>query len=396
MTVNLYPHQQRAVEELSNGKILYGGTGSGKSRVAAAYYMKNEAPRDIYVFTTAVKRDSLDWREEFVRYGVGISRDATTQGVLHVDSWNNIAKYKNIRGAFLILDEQRLVGSGKWVHAFLRMAPHNHWILLSATPGDVWLDYAAVFIANGFYRNITDFKEQHVVYNNYANFPKVDRYVGLKKLEAQRDQLLVEMPYLQHTVRRLVDVPVDYDVERFDQVLKGRWNPYEGRPVRDVAELFVLMRKVVNSDASRVEAIRELIRKHPRLIVFYNFDYELELLRELSNEIEVRERNGHKHQDIPDIERWVYLVQYAAGAEAWNCITTDAMVFYSLTYSYKMWQQAHGRIDRLNTPFTDLWYYRLLSDSAIDKVVMNSLRNKKSFNEAKIRAKYVDTSARQK
>lgn len=383
MVVELYPHQRRAVEQLGNGKILWGGVGTGKSLTAAAYYMEREAPKDVYVITTAKKRDDLDWDSEFVKYGVYTSKDATVAGVLRVDSWNNITKYKNVRGAFFIFDEQRLVGSGSWTRAFEFIAKHNNWILVSATPGDTWMDYIPVFIANGFYKNRTEFKREHVIYNTYSKFPKVDRYVNVGKLVRHRNELLVHMPYERTTVRHSKSLPVAFDRELYDRVTKARWNVYEDRPVKTLAELFYTARKVVNSDPSRLEELRALTKKHPRLIVFYNFDYELKMLRTLSDEVPIAEWNGHKHEAIPETDRWLYLVQYVAGSEGWNCTSTDAMVFYSLTYSYKNWHQAHGRIDRLNTPFKDLHYYILLSDSVIDRAVMTCLRGKQSFNETK-------------
>ena len=382
MVVDLYPHQLEAVDKLQNGKILWGGVGTGKSLTAAAYYMKKEAPKDVYVITTAKKRDALDWESEFVKYGVYKSKDATVAGVLRVDSWNNISKYKNVRNAFFIFDEQRLVGSGEWTKAFIFISKHNNWILLSATPGDTWMDYVPVFIANGFYHNRTEFKREHVVYKPYSKFPQIDHYVNTGKLIRHRNELLVHMPYKSDVARVSHTIRVDYDKTKFNRVLKERWNIYKDMPVKSVPELFYTMRKVVNSDSSRLEAIRKLMKKHPRLIVFYNFDYELELLRSLSDEIAIAEWNGHKHEEIPNAERWLYIVQYVAGAEGWNCITTDAMVFYSLTYSYKNWHQAHGRTDRLNTPFKELHYYVLLSTAVVDRAIKDSLNGKKSFNES--------------
>jgi len=379
--VTLMPHQKDAVNKLSNGKILYGGVGTGKSLTALAYYMKAESPKDIYVITTARKRDELDWEGESAKFGIGTVPDATLAGVLKIDSWNNISKYTEIEDAFFIFDEQRLVGSGVWVKSFQKIAKKNNWIMLTATPGDVWLDYAPVFIANGLYRNITEFKREHIVYAPFSKFPKIVRYNNVRTLEKWRNMLLVEMPYLKHTTRNVHEVLVSYDVEAFSFVNKQRWNIYEDRPLKDVSEMFRVLGRIVNSDPSRVNAIRELLKTNKKLIVFYSYDYELTLLRELSSEVEVAEWNGHRKQPIPNTSSWVYLVQYVAGAEAWECTETDSMVFYSLCYSYKNFEQAQGRIDRLNTKFSELNYFILLSSSMIDLAVKRSLEAKKTFNE---------------
>lgn len=387
MGPELYPHQTKALQKLRTGSILCGVPGSGKSRVAIAYYLNNMegSYEDLYVITTAKKRDSLDWEAEGAAFGIGGERDATLAGILKVDSWNNLSKYEEIKGAFFIFDEQRVVGSGEWTKSFLKIAKSNQWILLSATPGDTWLDYIPVFVANGYYKNRTEFKREHVVYSSWTKFPKVERYVGVGKLVKIRNQILTEMPYESHTKRELNIVDVAYDKTLFEKVVKKRWHVYEDRPLRDVSELYQVMRKVANSDASRLHAVRTLLAEQNRIIVFYNFDYELEVLRNLSLEtdVTVAEWNGHKHQAIPRTKKWVYLVQYLAGAEGWNCVETDSMVFYSLTYSYKSFEQACGRIDRLNTPYTTLYYWVLVGSSYIDRAVWKCLNRKESFNERK-------------
>ena len=380
--MDLKAHQKKALKELSNGKILWGGVGSGKSAVAVAYYMANEQPKDIYVITTAKKRDSLDWSKEFAQHAVGWHADATVAGILTVDSWNNLSKYAEVEDAFFIFDSQRLVGSGTWVKAFLKIAKANNWIMLSATPGDTWLEYIPVFVANGFYRNRTEFKREHVVYAPFTKFPKVQRYLGTSRLNKLRNQILVHMPYDKLTVRHTVTRYVEYNEELIRSVIKNRWHIYQNRPIRDVAELFALMRRIVNTDPSRMTEIRELLTMHPKMVVFYNFNYELERLRALQDVTTVSEWNGHKHELIPETDSWAYLVQYVAGSEAWECTETDTITFYSLTYSYKLWEQSHGRIDRLNTPFTDLFYYILRSKSVTDAAVWQSLKAKKNFNVA--------------
>jgi len=370
--MKLFIHQERAVEAMHNGCCLTGEVGTGKSMTALAYWKKAEGARRVVVITTAKKRDSLDWQKD-ASYFLPID--------LTVDSWNNIGKYEGVTDAFFIFDEQRIVGAGQWTKSFIKIARQNRWVLLSATPGDNWIDYIPLFVANGFYKNRTDFKREHVVYSAYSKFPKVERYIGVNKLMRHRKAILVEMPYISHTVRHPKDVAVEYDVELMNKVVKNRWHVYEERPIRDVAELFIVMRRVANSDPSRLEAVNTLLSDHAKLIVFYNFNYELEALRTLAHKVPLAEWNGHKHQPIPDSREWLYLVQYASGSEGWNCIETNATTFYSLTYSYKMFHQAHGRVDRLNTPFVDLWYYYLKSLAPIDQAAWRALMGKKDFNE---------------
>ena len=396
--LDLREHQITARDKLRNGSILYGLVGTGKSRTAVAYYEKYESPKDVYVITTAKKRDSWDWEREFAAIACGTEH--TAHGKLTVDSWNNIGKYVDVEGAFFIFDEQRLVGTGAWVKAFYKIVKRNthmrvedttdepvsknDWILLSGTPGDTWMDYAPVFIANGFFKNITEFRAKHVVMEPFSKFPKIKGYLNETKLELMRNHVLVEMPYEKHTKRFVNEWPVEHDKEMFKRVVMQRWNVYEDRPILDVAEMFRLMRRVVNEHPSRVEQVLKLQQMHKKIIVFYNFDYELEALRQgIGCKIPQAEWNGHKKEAIPDTEEWFYLVQYVAGAEGWNCTETDAMVFYSQTYSWKNFEQAQGRIDRLDTPFTNLYYYVLMSDSLIDRAIKRSLREKKTFNERK-------------
>lgn len=401
MAVELDANQIKAIEEMKNGSVLKGGVGSGKSRTALGYFFlkvcdgdlringfgalrEMSRARDLYIITTKKKRDKLEWEEEALSYHLSSKREDSFGGVqVKVDTWNNIGKYEDVKNAFFIFDEQRLVGSGGWVKSFFNIAKENQWVMLSATPGDTWMDYIPLFVANGYYKNRTEFIRQHVIFSPYTKYPKVDRYVETGRLEAIRRHISVEMPVERHTTRHILNTIVQYDTAQFDRVVKDRWHIYEDRPLKDVGEMFIVMRKLVNTDPSRLQAIAELSDKHDRLIVFYNFDYELELLRTLGEtlDIPIAEWNGHRHEDIPDTEKWIYLVQYTAGAEGWNCVSTDVTVFYSLNYSYKINEQAKGRIDRRNTKFVDLQYYILYSSSMIDRAIRKSLLGKKNFNE---------------
>ena len=378
MSVPLYDYQQDAVDRLKNGSILCGGVGSGKSRTSLAYYYKVARTKDLYIITTARKRDTKEWEDEVEPFGI--------KRKVVIDSWNNIGKYKDIVGAFFIFDEQRVVGYGAWVKSFLKITRVNEWILLSATPGDTWQDYIPVFIANGFYRNKTEFAREHIIYSRFSKYPKIDRYVNEGKLLRLRRQILVTMDFKRKTVSHHEDVYVSYDIPLYKNVTRTRWDPYKNEPIPDASGLCYVWRKIVNTSEARQLALLEIFEKHPKLIVFYNFNYELDILKEMFgvyDGVQVAEWNGHKHESIPTGPSWVYLVQYTAGAEGWNCITTDTIVFYSQNYSYKIRQQAAGRIDRLNTPYTDLYYYHLKSRSGIDLAISKALKEKKKFNESK-------------
>ena len=340
--------------------------------------------RDLYIITTAKKRNSGEWWDELIPFNISSQRDASLGYVqVVVDSWNNITRYTDIKDAFFIFDEQRLVGSGAWVKAFYKIAKQNQWIILSATPGDTWSDYIPAFVANGYYRNRTEFLETHAVYSRYTKYPKIDRYINTGRLLKLRSELLIDMPYTRRTSRIEHDIICSYDTEKLKRVAEDRWNIFEEEPIENISQLFYIMRKVVNSDESRIKEIVKLHEKHPRLIIFYNFTYELEALRSMAtrHDFHFAEYNGQKHEPTPVGEKWVYFVQYTAGAEAWNCITTDSIAFFSLNYSWKVVEQCKGRIDRLNTPFDKLHYYFLRSTAAIDQAIRRSLKTKKEFNE---------------
>lgn len=474
-TIELHDHQKEAVRKMHNGCVLWGGVGTGKTLTALAYAMEREVGRHVVVITTAKKRNTLDWVKEAAMLGFPHDK-------IEVDSWNNIKKFVDREGCLFIFDEQRLVGTGAWTKSFHKIVKRNRWILLSATPGDTWSDYAPLFIANGWYKNVSEFRKMHAVYSRYTTYPKIEYYVNEGLLQKYRKKVLVEMPMQRHTTRHMHYVQCDYDRELLDIVRKRRWNVYEDKPLKNAAELFGVMRKVVSSDQDRVTKMEELVANHPRLIVFYNFDYELEILREICQKEANRvgndlllsyqnpsettsalisdtrsntsmgndptvadatletnhaqdvspsdvpftctsgcpkctseaqgeslnpslvdvcqtangmsspdgqttfswaEYNGHKHQDVPTTDRWVYLVQYMSGAESWNCTETDAMVFWSLTYSWKQWDQSQGRIDRMNTPFNDLHYYAMVTDSPADKPVLRALEQKRDFQPRK-------------
>ena len=413
MSVPLYDYQIKAIRQMKNGCILCGGVGSGKSRTALAYYFLSQGgklintenyvpmqnPKDLYIITTARKRDTLEWEGELAPFLMSTHDDANLySNKIVIDSWNNIKKYAEVKNAFFIFDEQRVVGSGTWVKAFLTITRKNNndWILLSATPGDTWSDYIPVFIANGFYKNRTEFSHQHIVYKRFSKFPQIDRYVNTGRLIRLRNRILVDMDFKRETVSHHEDIYVKYNIPAYKEIGKTRWNPYESEPITNAGELCYIWRRVVNSDESRQVAVMELVEKHPRAIIFYNFDYELEILKHIhyGDDVEIAEWNGHKHQPIPTGDKWVYLVQYTAGCEGWNCIKTDTIIFYSQNYSYKVMEQASGRINRLNTPFTDLYYYHLKSRSGIDLAISKALKNKKTFNESRFVSKGVYNNAK--
>ena len=387
-----------AVKKMRNGCILNGGVGSEKSRTGLYYYFKEQGgsinpdyvpmknPKDLYIITTAMKRDSLEWEGELSQYLISTKPELNPyDNRVVIDSWNNIKKYKDVYGAFFIFDEDRVTGKGAWVKTFYNIARKNNWIILSATPGDTWEQYIPVFIANGFYKNKTEFTREHIIYSRFTKYPKIERYVNTGRLIKLRNQILIDMDFSRKTIPHHEDVYVRYDISKYKEAMRTRWDPFKDEPIQQASGLCYVLRRIVNEDESRQMALLELAEKHPRMIIFYNFDYELDILKGLyyGENVCIAEWNGHTHEPIPTSKSWVYLVQYTAGCEGWNCIKTDTIVFYSQNYSYKVLAQAAGRIDRLNTPYTDLYYYHLKTRSGIDLAISKALNEKKQFNETR-------------
>ena len=395
----LYDYQMDAVMRVKNGSILCGSVGSGKSRTGLFYYFKEnngwideygyipmKNPQDLYIITTAKKRDSLEFEGELRHFLISTDPELNNyKNKVVIDSWNNIGKYKDVEGAFFLLDEQRLVGGGAWVKAFLKIARNNNWILLTATPGDSYSDYLPIFLANGFFKNKTEFNREHVVFSRFTKYPKIERYIGTQRLDQLRDKVLVIMNYKHQINTHCEDVYCGYDVGKYKDVIRNRWDPFKNEPIEQASGLCYTLRRVVNSDESRQVRLLEILEEHPKVIIFYNFTYELDILRNLAypEGTEVAEYNGQKHQPIPSGEKWVYLCQYTAAAEGWECVRTNTVIFFSQNYSYKIMQQSAGRVDRLNTPYKDLYYYHLKSRSGIDLAISKALSQKKKFNETR-------------
>jgi hypothetical protein len=395
MTIKFLDHQLDVINRLKTGVILHGDVGSGKSIAALGYYYskvcggeleplsKLVAPIPLLIITTAKKRDSLEWAAECSKFMITSDPKSSinNHGVI-IDSWNNINKYVSIKDWFVIFDEQRLIGSGSWVKCFYKIAKNNKWIILTATPGDTWVDYIPVFVANGFYKNRTEFLRLHVKYNNHTKFPKIDSYIDVYRLNKLRELILIPMSYQSANKRNYIEITVSFNKEELDYAEKYRWNTTEERPLKDISEYCFYLRKLTNSDKSRLEKVKELFYKHKKIIVFYSFDYELDILRNLKAITTVKELNGHKHDALPMEEEWIYLVQYFSGSEGWNCTETNTIVIYSLPYSYRLLYQSYGRIDRVNTKYKELFYYVLVSGSKIDKLILRALKEKRDFNES--------------
>lgn len=378
---------------MHNGCVLVGGVGSGKSRTALAYvYIKelggevkinntghNSNPpkwTDVFIITTAKKRDSKEWEDElrpFNKFGEHVK----------IDSWNNIKKYSNLSDCIFIFDEQRAVGRGTWAKTFIKIAKHNRWILLTATPGDTWNDLIPLFLANGYYKNRTHFNMTHVVFKPYMNYPVIDHYINTGILNSYRKQMIVNLDRQINIEKKSFKIICMYDKVLYKHIFKDRWNPFDDEPIREIGKLCYLLRRCVNEDRDRIIKLKKVLTEHKKVIIFYNYSTELHLLQNTLDEwgIKYSGWNGETHDSIPTGDEWCYLCQYTAAAEGWNCITTDTIIFYSLNYSYKTMTQAAGRIDRSNTPFKMLYYYYFTSYSPIDLAIQNALYEKKNFNE---------------
>lgn len=399
--VKLFPYQEDALKRMHNGCILCGGTGTGKSITSLAYIYTKElhgsiklngkgewkppkVNKDIYIITVASKRDKGEWEDELCRFGLSTDISRSVNGIkVTIDSWNRIQHYKKVYGAVFIFDEDKVTGSGKWAKTFLYISRRNRWIILSATPGDKMIEYLYVFLANGFYKNKQEFIAKHVIRKPYVPYFDIQDYIRKPVLEKHRREVLVIM-------KRDTDISIvnhnivcDYDRKKYKDVWARRWDIYEQKPIEETGKLLSLIRRVVNEDPDRVLKLKSVLAHQAKVIIFYNYNFELEILRKVCSELHftIGEHNGQKHTEVPNTKKWVYICQYNSAGEGWNCVTTNQMIFYSLSYSYKAMKQAAGRINRINTSFKELHYYILQSKAPIDVAILRALSQKRDFNE---------------
>jgi len=372
--ISMYEYQLEAIDKLQSGMILWGNVGSGKSRTSLYFYCKNYSNKKLLIITTAQKRNNGEWLEECKVFGLKPI----------IDSWNNIRKYEKYENYFIIFDEDHLTGYGAWSKTFIKMAKCNDWLVLTGTPGDNYSEFMTVFIAKGWYKNKRDFEENHVIYSRYSKYPKVDRYINQGLLEKHRRDILVKM-FVEKRPRVHKEIVItQYDISKYKKAYKDKRDE-NNKPFKNATAFCLYLRKICNEDESKIVKVRELLLKHNKVIIFYNYLYEKEILLKLLKTMRtfnVGEYNGQHHDDIPIGERWAYLCQYTAASEGWNCLLCDTMIFFSMNYSYKAMEQAAGRINRVNTPYKDLYYYYLRTTSSIDLSINRALSTKKNFNES--------------
>lgn len=411
--VNLRQFQHECVQALRSGKVLAAGVGAGKSIMALYWYVTKcctvrtshnangelfqimPGSPDLVIITTAKKRDNHEWDDELYRYALHQGENSKKMGRVHVtiDSWNNITKYVDTSAVF-IFDEQRAIGSGAWSKAFVRIARRNPWVMLSATPADTWSDWCPIFVADGFYRNRTEFFRRHAVYSRYTKYPRIDRWIDEDYLNRCRDRVLVTCEVPRETERVVHQLTCAYDKETVRKAMKTRWNPETEEPFLNATELCFYLRRVIDTDPTRLSYAAHVVRDHRKVIIFYTLRAELEQILKLEEVtgVPVYQYNGGRHDDLPQGNSWVYAVQFQAGSEGWNCTSCNTVLYWSLPYSYKQAEQAAGRIDRLDTSYKTLNYYIMRSFAPLDLGIIRALRNKENFNASG----FLRSSARQK
>ena len=383
--IKLLKYQEEAIQKLHSGSVLYGATGSGKSLTGLAYYMRCWSHLDLYIITTSKKRNAGEWEEEIAKLGCPPPKA--------IDSWNRLKNYRMVSDAFFLFDEHKVGGHGKWAQSMITIAKKNKWILLTATPGDVWDDYASIFIANEFVKNKTTWNEDFCIFDRISKYPKIIGYQREDVLKNMRDAVLVPMEYQSEKVPIPYVIPykVDHEEEAYVLARRKSLRHPEMRAFRNTSAMFAYMRMNLPDKESKIQALADVLKKEPKAIIFYNFTPEKYEIENAARQVNIPffQYNGQIKDNVPDGDTWVYAVQYTAGAEAWNCITCRTVIFYSMNYSYKVMTQAKGRIDRCNSPFDELHYYYFISpDFEIDQEILNALTRKEKFNEEALANKH--------
>lgn len=414
--IQLFKHQVQALYKTKdfNKVAYYLDMGLGKTFVGSEKLMQFGTNVNLLV---CQKSKIDDWRNHFAEfYKYDISAYDLTKKKQWDDFWNNpvgfryqigIINYElawrrkdllNLADFTLMLDESSMIQneSAKRSKFILKMNPKNV-ILLSGTPtaGKYENLYTQIHLLGW---NIS----KDLYWKQYIETEWVEQegffrkdVIGYKNVERLKAKLAEHGAIFMKTNDAGVELPERVQIQlkvpttkEYKQFMRKRIVTVEGKElVGDTSLTKRLYARMLcgQYNKAKLEAFKDLVQStEDRLIVFYNFTEEMNLMKEIVIELEKPTSIiSGEEKDLTNYEccgNSITFVQYQAGAMGLNLQKANKTVYFTLPQSSELFDQSHSRTHRIGQAQTCFYYYMMCVDS-VEEDILDTLNMRKDYTD---------------
>ncbi len=407
MKVELYEHQKQVLE-LTKGRnrvAYYLDMGLGKTFVATEKMKELDEKLNIIV---CQKSKVDDWIEhvkiyygeyEVLKYNNQDLSNISTKTVLVINYdliWRR-PQFTKITDFTLILDESSYIKNDQATRTkFIRKLKFKNVILLSGTPvaGKYEELYSQLKLL-GYKKNKSVYFSTYIVTTKFkiGGVP-IQKVVGYKCVDRLKRKLrelgavfmktedVFKLPAQVHNIEKVANTTY-YKKFKKDRLLIT--NELELVGDTTLNRLLYCRQLASQYNQNKLDKLKSLLEgTENRVIIFYNFDKELELIKSVCKKLNkpISIVNG-KCRDLSNYEKFnnsITLIQYQAGSMGLNLQKANVIVYFSLTMSSELFEQSKKRTHRIGQQQTCFYYY-LLTEGSVDEEIYNTLLERKDYTD---------------
>ncbi|CUO59524.1 DEAD/DEAH box helicase [Clostridium paraputrificum] len=392
--VTLLPHQERSIAATKdfNRCAYYLDMGLGKTFVGSEKLKELNANINLII---CQKSKLQDWCEHFKTYYPQYNtiiysksmESIQTNSVIIINYdlvWRR-PELLELKDFTLMLDESSCIKNEKSNRTkfILKLKPSNV-ILLSGTPtGGKYEELYSQCKLLGWKINKKAFWDTYIVTRkmdiNGFSIPIVVGYKNVDRFKAK----LREYGAVFMKTEEVLDLPEQLDnvikvesTKEYKKFVKNRLIEIDGKElVGDTSLTKLLYQRQLASqyNSNKTTMLRDLLEStNDRVIIFYNFNEELEKIEDMCIRMErpVSVVNGQR-KDLKCYEKdqdSVTLIQYQAGAMGLNLQKANKIIYFSLPLSSELFEQSKKRIHRIGQKNSCFYYYLITERSIEEKI----------------------------
>lgn len=407
--MELFQHQKQVLDDTKDldHVAYYLDMGLGKTFVGAEKMIQLGAKQNLLI---CQKSKIQDWIRHFQEHYNITVYDLTNKkelesfksgiGVINYElAWRR-KQLQDLKDFTLMLDESSLIQNRKTKQSkFILKLNYKNVILLSGTP------------TAGKYENLwtqaqlLDWKISEAVYNRqYINWKSidmggfthkiVDKDNPYKNVERLKDKFRTHGAVFMKTeecfnlpkqtfINEEVKTSKDYEQFMQDSIITIDGEELVGDTT--LTKRLYSRQLCGQYNIYKLQRFKELLQStNDRLIVFYNFNAELQELKKICKDLDkpTSEVNGHC-KDLTAYEtedNSVTLIQYQAGAMGLNLQQANKIIYFTLTDKSELFEQSKKRIHRIGQD-KPCFYYILICKGSVEEVVLDTLKMRKDFTD---------------